>query len=67
MSEDNNVIDIEHLNRTHDMGQPLNHYFINSSHNTYLTGQFLVGLCNKFQHEGHLKDHVGLNEDRLNG
>lgn len=41
MSEQNNVIDIEHLNQTHDMGQPLNHYFINSSHNTYLVGHQL--------------------------
>lgn len=40
MSEENNVLDINHLNQTHDMGQPLSHYFINSSHNTYLTGQF---------------------------
>lgn len=38
MSEENNILDLEHLNQTHDMGQPLNHYYINSSHNTYLTG-----------------------------
>ncbi len=38
ISEENNILDLGHLNQTHDMGQPLNHYFINSSHNTYLTG-----------------------------
>lgn len=39
MSEENNILDLEHLNQTHDMSQPLSHYFINSSHNSYLTGK----------------------------
>ena len=38
MSEENNILDVVHLDQDNDMNQPINHYFINSSHNTYLTG-----------------------------
>ena len=38
MSEDNNVLDLSSLDQYMDMNKPLNHYFINSSHNTYLNG-----------------------------
>jgi len=43
MSDDNAIVAPEKLDLHMDMSQPLNHYFINSSHNTYLTGHQLRG------------------------
>lgn len=40
-SEDNMVLDLEVVRQHMDMNQPLNHYFINTSHNTYLNGHQL--------------------------
>lgn len=38
MGDDNPVMAPTKLELTDDMDQPLTHYFMNSSHNTYLTG-----------------------------
>ncbi|KAH0511240.1 1-phosphatidylinositol 4,5-bisphosphate phosphodiesterase beta-1 [Microtus ochrogaster] len=39
--EENGVVSPEKLDLNEDMSQPLSHYFINSSHNTYLTAILL--------------------------
>lgn len=43
LSDDNNIIATSKFDLSDDMDQPLAHYFINSSHNTYLTGHQLTG------------------------
>ena len=43
MSDENAPVFLDRLEVYQDMDQPLNHYFINSSHNTYLLGRQFCG------------------------
>ncbi|XP_067223037.1 1-phosphatidylinositol 4,5-bisphosphate phosphodiesterase beta-2 [Chanodichthys erythropterus] len=44
MGSETSVVKLDKLAQSHDMTQPLPHYFVKSSHNTYLTAGQLTGV-----------------------
>lgn len=66
LSEENAVLPPEKFDLSDDMNQPLSHYFINSSHNTYLTGRCPESGRDWFVEEQNYGGNAPSKEDGLN-